>query len=325
VKALVLKPPLRLWLRQAAVALNPSPRLRRRLLAALAALVVLLAFYMLWFRDSSFVAVQQVKVTGGRGSDAARVRAALTGVARDMTTLHVDRDKLQQAVAGFSSVRTLAVSADFPHTLSIRVLERRPVAVAVTDGGRVPVAGDGTVVRGIPLGGALPAVRISGSVHTDRLDQAAALRLVRVAGGAPVALVHRLTDVGVKRDKGIVAHVRHGPDLIFGDATRVEDKWLAAARVLADPSAKGATYIDVRLPERPAAGGLASAPQPEPDPPAATSAAPPSTPTAPQPGQATTTPAAPRQSPTATPQPQAAPVTPTPSTPGGGAQANPQP
>ena len=306
-----MRPPLRLWLRQAAATLNPSPRLRRRLAAALAVAVVLSALYMLWFRDSSFVSVQRVTVSGVRGEDATRVRTALAGVARDMTTLHVDRDRLQHAVAGFSSVRTLAVSADFPHTLRIRVIERRPVAILVGDSGRLPVAGDGTVVRGIPLGGALPSVRLSGPVHSDRLDEKAALRLVRVAGGAPVALVHRLTDVTVNRDKGIVAHVRHGPDLIFGDPTQVAAKWLAIARVLADPSARGATYIDVRLPDRPAAGGLGSGAAAEPATPA------PSVTPAPV--------APPTQTTQTVPQPQPAPVTPTPANPGGGAQVNPQP
>ena len=58
---------------------------------------------------------------------------------------------------------------------------------------------------------------------------------------------------------GIVVELRDGPELIFGDATRVRAKWVAATRVLADPDSEGATYIDVRLPGRPAAGGLPAA------------------------------------------------------------------
>ena len=53
--------------------------------------------------------------------------------------------------------------------------------------------------------------------------------------------------------------MRDGPELIFGDATRARAKWIAATRVLADPEAEGASYIDVRLPGRPAAGGLPAA------------------------------------------------------------------
>jgi len=48
--------------------------------------------------------------------------------------------------------------------------------------------------------------------------------------------------------------MRGGLLVYFGDAARPHAKWTALARVLADPSSAGASYIDVRLPERPAAG-----------------------------------------------------------------------
>ena len=60
----------------------------------------------------------------------------------------------------------------------------------------------------------------------------------------------------MRAEEGIVVELRDGPELIFGDATRVRAKWIAAVRILADPEAAGASYIDVRLPGRPAAGGL---------------------------------------------------------------------
>ncbi len=56
--------------------------------------------------------------------------------------------------------------------------------------------------------------------------------------------------------RGLTAPLDAGPILYFGGADRLRAKWTAAARVLADRSSAGATYIDLRLPERPAAGGL---------------------------------------------------------------------
>jgi hypothetical protein len=56
--------------------------------------------------------------------------------------------------------------------------------------------------------------------------------------------------------KGWVAQIKDGPDLIFGPATRLGLKWASAVRVLADRDASGADYIDLRIPGRPAAGGL---------------------------------------------------------------------
>jgi cell division protein FtsQ len=48
---------------------------------------------------------------------------------------------------------------------------------------------------------------------------------------------------------------------VFGSRDNAAAKWAAAARVLADPSAAGATYLDLRIPGRVAAGGLGALPQ----------------------------------------------------------------
>jgi hypothetical protein len=47
--------------------------------------------------------------------------------------------------------------------------------------------------------------------------------------------------------------MRTGPTLRFGAPRRVAAKWAAVTRVLADPTSGGASLLDVRLPERPAA------------------------------------------------------------------------
>src|SRR4051794_30229030 len=72
------------------------PRVKRWLLIVLAVCLVLAVGYRFWFRDSSFVTVEQVRVTGLTTKDAPRVRAALASAAHTMTTLHVRRDELQQ-------------------------------------------------------------------------------------------------------------------------------------------------------------------------------------------------------------------------------------
>jgi len=248
-------PAPRVALRRAAGLAPPSPRMRRRLLAVAAALLLLTALYLLWFRDSGLVAVDRVSITGLSTEDAAEMRRALTDAAGDMTTLHVNEERLRRAVAAYPIVERLEVSADFPHTLRIRVVERRPAAVVEAGGSRIVVSGDGSVLEGLRDPGPLPVIRASARPG-ERLRERASLRLVAVAGAAPAALTRRLRDVGVERGKGIVVHTRRGPELIFGGLRRIHAKWMAAARVLADAKARGSSYVDVRLPERPAAGGL---------------------------------------------------------------------
>jgi cell division protein FtsQ len=240
----------------AARALLASKRFRRRLLLASAALLLVAAVYQFWLRDSSLAAVERVTITGLSTSDAERVRIALTSASRDMTTLHVDHEALERAVAGFPVVRELEVTTDFPHGLRIHVVEHVPAAIAVGDGGRVPVAGDGTILSGIPVEGRLPTVEVDGPLGVEQLRDATALASAAIAGTAPTALRGRIEEVAVDGELGQVAQLREGPELIFGNASRVEAKWAAAARVLADLEASGAAYVDVRIPGRPAVGGL---------------------------------------------------------------------
>jgi cell division protein FtsQ len=235
-----------------------SPRLKRRLIALAVACLALAAGYQFWLRDSSLVAVEHVEVTGVTSSDAARVRAAITSAARDMTTLHVDREALDRAVAGYPVVRKLEVAPDFPHGLTVHVVEYEPAAIAVSDSGDVPVAGDGTILRGVAVKGSLPTVEVEGALGTKFLLDRTARGAAAVAGGAPAVLRARIEDVQRRSDDGYVAELRDGPELIFGAATRLRAKWAAAARVLADLEARGATYVDLRIPSRPAVGGLAA-------------------------------------------------------------------
>jgi cell division protein FtsQ len=222
-----------------------------------AALCILLAAgYQFWLRDSSFVSVDEVAVTGLTTKDAKRVRAALKNAGYTMTTLHVDREVLEQAVAHHPVVRGLEVTADFPHGLRIHVIEHHPVARVAVGGRELAVASDGTLLLGLRAEGRLPAIEAEGVSQGDRITGRAALAAVRVAATAPAPLRRRVALVETRKREGLVAELRDGPELIFGDLSRLRAKWVAAARVLADRAAAGATYVDLRLPGRPAAGGL---------------------------------------------------------------------
>lgn len=237
----------------------PRPRLRvppRALVIAAAALLVAAGGY-LWFRDSSFVRVQDVFITGTESSERERVRAALRSAALDMTTLNVREDVLDTAVAPFSSVRELRVEASFPHKLTIEVVEHAPVAALQAGSSRVPVNAEGLVLRGVRASDTLATVRVD-RVPAERLEPSdrEARDAIAVLAAAPEPLLERARRAWFA-SKGLTVELRDGPPLIFGDATDAALKWASAARVLADPEAAGAAYLDVRVPGRVAAGGLA--------------------------------------------------------------------
>jgi cell division protein FtsQ len=317
-------------MRTVALTLRAVPRLalhlpRRLRLVAMAALVVAAALgglYYGWARDSSLVQVRDVTVVGLTGPEAPRLRKQLELAAGEMTTLHVREEALRKAVATEPSILGLRVTPDFPHGLRIDVLENHPVAaIDVPGSGLVPIAGNGTLMPGHRSDAAVPELRPAAAPRIGRdsgapprLADDRAADLVHVASTAPPALLRRAATIEVRRGEGIVVTMRNGPRLIFGDASRLPDKWRGAAGVLASKGAQGATYVDVRLADRPVAGGL-KAPVP---PPGMTTTAPTAAP-APAPVAPVPVPSTPAGGSTAAPA-VAAPVTPAP-TQGGGTAA----
>ena len=228
-------------------------RLRITLLAALVALP-LLGCAWLWLRQSPFVAVQRVQITGVHGADAQEVQAALTQAAHGMSTLDVSDGALAAAVAPLRVVRSVRAIASFPHGLRIEVIEQLPVAALSVGGVRAAVAADGVVLGPALLSGALPSVSGWSLPAPGRhVGGTSVLAALSVLGAAPAPFAKHIERVFTGA-KGLTVAMRNGLLVYFGDASRALAKWLSLARVLADSSSAGAVYIDVRVPERPAAG-----------------------------------------------------------------------
>lgn len=210
-------------------------------------------------RDAGFARVTDVDVTGTTTSEGEAVRAALERAAREMTTLHVREDALHEAVAPYRSVAGLHIETDLPHGLRVQVLERRPVAALDSDGRRTPVSSDGVVLTGVTADATLPSIDRPRTAGT-RVEDARTRAAVAIAAAAPPKLLERAEEVWWG-PRGLTADLRDGPPLLFGSRDDAKAKWAAAARVLAAPSAAGATYLDLRVPGRVAAGGVGPVPQ----------------------------------------------------------------
>ena len=234
-------------------------RLFARGLVAVIVLVGLLAGGWLWVRDSALARVTHVRVTGATTSEEGRIRAAIERAARDMTTLHVREQALHDAVASYPSVAGLRIQTDFPHNMWVEVLEHRPVAAIDVDGRRTPVSGEGIVLNGVQADDTLPVIRRS-QVPAERVTDDRTKAALAVAAAAPEPLLERSQRLSYGPD-GLTIDLYNGPPLIFGTAEAAAAKWAGAARVLAEPSAAGATYLDLRVPGRVAAGGLEPVPQ----------------------------------------------------------------
>jgi cell division protein FtsQ len=242
-----------LWAGRVLLAIWARRRLRIALLLG-ALLSGLLSGGWLWLRHSSLAWVQRVQITGVHGPDASAIDAALSAAARRMSTLDVHLGALRAAMAPFVVVRDVRASGSFPHSLRIHVIEQPPVAALVAGASRSAVAADGVVLGPALLSGSLPSVDASRvPANGQQVSDAAASEALSVLGAAPAPLAKLLVRAYTGAN-GLTVVLQHGLSAYFGDASRPHAKWLSLALVLASPRSAGATYVDVRVPERPAAG-----------------------------------------------------------------------
>jgi cell division protein FtsQ len=228
-------------------------RLRIAVLASIIALP-LLGGGWLWLRHSSLVAVQHVRVSGVHGSEAQAIEAALTGAAKRMSTLDVSTAKLRAAVASYPVVGDVRVHTSFPHGLSIEVVEQSPVATLSAGGVKTAVAANGVVLGEAHASSSLPTLTSQVQLSPgERVRETALLAELTVLGAAPKALA-KTAERAYSGSKGLTLVMHSGLRVYFGDSSRPHAKWTALVRVLADPGSVGASYIDLRVPERPAAG-----------------------------------------------------------------------
>lgn len=214
----------------------------------------------MWFRHSSFVSARQVRVGGAGGPQGAAIEAALIDAAHGMSTLAPNQSALVAAVARFPQVSEVRAIPSFPHGMRIIVVEQAPAAVLIASGVRTAVAADGVVLGPTLAGSTLPSV--AGAFIPpvgSHLNNPLELEAMAALGAAPHALSGLISRAYVG-PRGLTLAMRNGLLVYFGDANRPHAKWLSLMSVLADPSSAGASYVDVRLPGRPAAGFGAAAP-----------------------------------------------------------------
>ena len=229
-----------------------GPSVGAKVLAGLVATLALLWVVAIY---TPIAHPRDLEVDGATGLSAAKIRAALTDAASGQSTFNVSEAELMDAVADYPEVAAVEVNAHPPFRLDLTVVMRPPVGRAQIGGRSFTVAGDGTVLE-----------RAS-EAAVPKLDESLGSLLLRngrltgdggalaVLAGAPETLLEMVRTVR-RGNAGLEVELQRGPRLIFGSAENAADKWAAATAVIADGAATRATYIDVRVPGRPAVGGL---------------------------------------------------------------------
>jgi cell division protein FtsQ len=236
-------------------ALRVPRRLRamslRQRLVCLAVVPVLGVGGWLVLRDSSLFSVENVRVVGLTSDAAPAVSEDLLAAARSQTTTNFSVDALRAAVSRYTLIEDVRAQPQPPHGLRIEVVEREPIARLDVGRRRFLIDGDGMVITGA-LPGRLAVLRSSRLPSDGVVRDRSVLLALHVLAAAPAPLLHCV--VTLTAAHGVLTiYLHRGPRLIFGNGVLPHAKWDASAAVLANPNSRGASYIDVQVPWRPAA------------------------------------------------------------------------
>ncbi len=156
----------------------------------------------------------------------------------------------------------LAATAVYVFLLRARSVEPEltvaPATSVIGEGSdAVGVSADGSILDWTPLpeDADLPRLPISEPPPGGRLA-GPLLQQARVLGAAPPAL-RPYVESSYYGESGVDVELASGIELRFGDDSQVEEKWRAAAAVLADPETTALDYVNLHAPRHPAIGGSA--------------------------------------------------------------------
>jgi cell division protein FtsQ len=221
-------------------------RLRRTLLVLL--LVLLLAGGV-WYERSEHGTVREVVVTGLVRLDAEDV-LEVSRVAVGDPAARLWPPRVARRVEQLTLVRSAEVSRRRLREVTIEVVEREPVYVAVHRMTSVLVDRDGVVVdRGADA--RLPIVRLATAPPAPgelAASHAALANAHRVWAGLSGPLRSRVVEFRAPDEDGLELVLRDAPLVRFGRAELIEEKVRALGVVLDDVAGSEVALIDIRVP-----------------------------------------------------------------------------
>ncbi len=218
--------------------------------------VALYGGYQYGLRDSSFVEIRDLQVRGVTADteEGKQIQSAIEVAAGEMTTLHLEPELLEQELARFPRVRSATIEAGFPNSATVTVDQREDGSVFEVGTDALLIATDGTVLGTAGQGTeSLPKIEAGDPPAGDRLEGRTMVQAL-VLGAVPTELRSYVVESDFGKN-GVEVTLSNGLVLLFGDASKADQKWRAAASVITDPDLSGASYVDLVIPRRPAVKG----------------------------------------------------------------------
>lgn len=218
---------------------------RRRVVVPLVVVaVVLAAVWVVVF--SPLLGVRSIVVRGADGPMAAQVQRA-AGIAQGTPLVRLDTGSVARRIEQIPAIRSADVSTSFPSTVTITVVERRPVGWLKIGNRDVLVDGTGARFRSVSRRPAhLPLLVLPPGAATATTAAVAA-----VAAALPAQLLPRVASVQALDPQAITLLLRGDLVVHWGSAAASAAKARILPVLLHQVHRHGGTQIDVSDPTQP--------------------------------------------------------------------------
>jgi cell division protein FtsQ len=243
----------------------------RRRAAALIAVAVACALAVgvvelgyVWLKGSSVFVLRSVAVRGGTASDRVAVRDAVARAAAGDSLLSLSASHIAEEIEAVPTIHVASVDRDFPHTLRIRIVPERAVAIAKGrrrwQQYRSVVAASGRVLRVLAPTDrtpALPSIWVDEHPATGgQFRSSLNLGMLEALAARPPGFHGRVANVQFDDLNGIVMQLSGGLKIRLGPPLDLQSKLRSAAWVLRRYRTRAdrgtLVYADVSAPNNPA-------------------------------------------------------------------------
>lgn len=222
------------------------PAQRRALMpwAVVAATLVILGAVGIGLTYTPVFHAKTIDVTGEHRLSEQRI-LKIAGIGPATDVFHLDLGAVERHLERNPWIAVAVVTRRLPSTITVKVSERRPIALTRTPDGRLAyMAVDGTVLAPAPARTPLPEV-VTAATSTD--DAAALSAGAVVARGLPRSLVPQVASISVDDSGAVTVLMRSGVTAAYGDASEPEAKGQALKAVLDYASTQPQAIVSINL------------------------------------------------------------------------------
>ncbi len=240
----------------------PPQAARRRGRGLRSAVVIVLSLATLmvasdWGIHTSFFRVRHVVVVGLHHETRSAVLAAsgLLGQA----LIDVNGATVAQRLAAFPWIDAVTVTKHWPNTVDVRVVERRPVAVAFDANHTLQyVDAGGHDLGPAPLNANLPTLQYLHPRSRSWPYLRAGYNAALVASRLPAAFASQVSVITVDEHGSVTLKMTSPVTFVLGTPTDLTDKFVSVASVIAHSQLRPGDVVDVRSPGELAVSGPSS-------------------------------------------------------------------